>query len=674
MSPPERLPNGDAAAVDPGEIHVALCAGPRRWQTPPVRALLLLSASLCACPQWLPPRGGDDDDSATGVSPDDDDTSNDDDATANDDDATANDDDATPACPDPLPAELITVDDACRVDVAITQDPTLEIVWQVSSFVDEPCFTEVMMTPLVLPLTDDDGDGVASAGDERAVLFSTFCGSDYSGAGVIRALSGDGTTTLWSQTDAAWRVQPDAALAAGDLDGDGWPEIVAVNSSHHLMALDRFGVGLWQASEPVPPGGERGGAFLADLDGDGNVEILFGNQIYDAAGTLMATGAHGRGSNNARPEFPTSFAVDADLDGVQEVVVGNALYDAAGGAIWFNGQPDGFPAVGNFDGDPEAEFVVVFSNQVRLQDTDGTVIAGPVTLPGSGSGGPPTVADFDGDGAPEIGVANLAYYAVLDTDLSLLWSNPTQDLSSSITGSSAFDFDGDGDSEVVYSDEIDVWVWDGATGDVIFQGDGHASGTHLEYPVVAQVIDDGPPQIVVGSNNLSGAGWTGITLLSDVGRAWVSTRGVWNQHAFMPTYINDDLSVPAAPQMPWLVGQGFRQNEVTTLPGVAAPDLSLELDSWCDLGLPDELLLRVRPVNDGVAAGPFDVLVEREIDGVVLGLQSMPGLGSGSIGASLEFALDPALVTSTLIVTIDPAVVVEECDETNNELILGDGP
>ena len=651
---------------------MGLCVPCRPWQTPAVSVLFLVFFAA-GCQQWLPPRG-DDDDSSSPVFPDDDDD-DDDDVTGDDDDATGDDDDATaPACPDPLPADLITVDDTCRVDVAIAQDPTLEIVWQVSSFVDEPCFTEVMMTPLVVPLTDDDGDGVASAGDERAVLFSTFCGTDYSGAGVIRAVSGDGVTTLWSQTDAAWRVQPDAALAAGDINDDGWPEIIAVNSSHHLMALDRFGNGLWLAAEPVPSGGERGGAFLADLGGDGSVEILFGNQIYDAAGTLLATGAHGRGSNNARPEFPTAFAVDVDLDGVQEVVVGNALYDATGGALWFNGQPDGFPAVGNFDSDPEAEIVVVFSNQVRLQDTDGTVIAGPVTLPGSGSGGPPTVADFDGDGAPEIGVANLAYYAMLDTDLTLLWSNPTQDLSSSITGSSAFDFDGDGDSEVVYSDEIDVWVWDGATGDVIFQGDGHASGTHLEYPVVAQVIDDGPPQIVVGSNNLSGAGWTGITLLSDVGRAWVGTRGVWNQHAFMPTHINDDLSIPSAPQMPWQAGQGFRQNEVTTLPGLAAPDLSLELDGFCDGYCPDELLLRVRPVNDGVSAGPFDVLVERVSDGVVLGLQTMPGLGSGSIAASLEFELDPALATEQLIVTIDPAAVVEECDEVNNELVLTPPP
>ena len=625
--------------------------------------MLLTLLLLTACNQRLP--GLDDDDSA-GVSPDDDDRVNDDDA-ADDDVA---DDDDTPSCPDPATGGDILLDDTCRVDLEITVDPALEIVWQVTDFVDEPCFREVMMTPLVVPLTDDDGDGRVGPADERAVVFSTFCGSDYSGAGVIRALRADGSDTLWSQTDPAWRVQPDAALAAADIDGDGFPEIIAVNSAHRLMALDHEGNGLWLSAASVPSGAERGGAFITDLEGDGVLEILFGAQIYDVAGNLLATGAHGHGSNASRPQFPTSFAADLDLDGVQEIVVGNAAYDGAGNALWFNGEPDGFPAVGNFDSDPEGEVAVVFSNQVRIQDSDGTLIAGPVTLPGSGSGGPPTVADFDGDGEPEIGVANLAFYAMLDTDLSLLWSNPTTDASSSITGSSAFDFDADGASEVVYSDEHDVWVWSGATGDLIYRGDGHASGTHLEYPVVAQVIDDGPPQIVVGSNNLSSAGWNGITLLSDSGRAWVNTRSVWNQHAFMPTHINDDLTVPPTPAMPWAVGQGFRQNEVTTVPGVPAPDLQVELDFVCDLACPASLSVWVQVANEGATATGFDVQVARVSDGLVLDSFAVLGAVEASLGGSRELVLDPSLLDGEVVVTVDPLGAVTECREGNNQLVL----
>ena len=632
----------------------------------PSALLPLAFALLLGCYDWTPAGGrlGSDDDDSTAA--DDDDATDDDDSADDDDDAVAD------PCTDPVDAEPLIYDEECRVDLEITADPALQIVWQVSEFDPEPCFKEVMMTPLVLPLTDDDGDGAPSAGDDRAVVFNTFCGSDYSGAGRIRALRGDGSEELWVATDPTYYVQPDSQLAAGDIDGDGWPEIVGVSSSHQLMALDRFGAGLWVASNTVPSGAERGGAFLADLDGDGTVEILYGNQIYDAAGNLLATGGHGTGSNNARPEFPTSFAVDADLDGDQEVITGNAAYDITGAALWANGQPDGFPAAGNFDADPEAEFAIVSNNTVRIQDTDGSVIAGPVSLPGSGSGGPPTVADFDGDGAPEIGVANLAFYAMLDTDLSLMWSNPTQDLSSSITGSSAFDFDADGASEVVYADELDVWVWEGGTGALIYQGTGHASGTHLEYPVVAQVIDEGPPQIVVGSNNLSYPGWNGITLLSDVGRAWVPTRGVWNQHAFMPTHIGDDLSIPGNPDMPWTVGQGFRQNEIATVPGQPAPDLQLELHAICEELCPDQLRLLVRPANPGAASDGFTVQVARADDGTVLATGvSLFGLPMATSAAPMELLVDAlAAAGSDLVVTIDMADEVLECHEDNNVLLV----
>jgi len=605
---------------------------------------------------------GDDDSGDDDVG--DDDVGDDD---VGDDDVGDDDSASSDPCSDSPAAESIAIDDECRVDYAISQDPNLDIIWQVSSFAESPCHREVMMTPLVVPLTDSDGDGLVGPDDERAVVFTTFCGNDYHQDGMVRAVAGNGAAMLWSATESAYRVQPDAALAAGDIDGDGWPEIVGVHEDGRLLAFDHEGNGIWQSASNVPDGGERGAPFLADLDGDGSIEILFGNQIYDAQGVLVGEGAHGRGANASRQDFPTSFAADIDLNGTQEVVVGNALYTREGNSLWFNGEPDGFPAVGNFDSDPEAEIVVVFTGQVRLQDTDGTVIAGPVTLPGTGSGGPPTVADFDGDGLPEIGVASLAFYTMFDSDLSVLWSNPTVDLSSSITGSSAFDFDADGSSEVVYADEHDVWVWHGATGDLVFQGSGHASGTHLEYPVVAQVTGDGAPEIVVASNHLIDPGWNGITVLADSGRTWMPTRSVWNQHAFMPTHVGDDLSIPANPTMPWQLGQGFRQNEVTTTPGVAAADLSLELHARCPDGSGE--LLRLRAANSGsVAAGPFDVVVHDAVSGNLLATKSLTGLSAGTLGSPFDIELGSLAIGATVFATVDLDGDVVECNNDNNAI------
>jgi hypothetical protein len=586
-----------------------------------------------------------------------------------DDSAAGDDDDSEGPCGDAPGAEALPLDSECRVDLVLDEETDLQILWQFSEFPTDPCSREVMMTPLVVPLTDDDGDGQPSAGDQRAIIFNTFCGADYSNDGRLRALKGDGSGLLWSVLDEGWATQPDSALAAGDIDGDGWPEIVAVHEDGYLMAFDRFGVGLWKSVTPVPSLGERGGAFLADMEGDGSVEIIFGNQIYNSMGVLQGAGLYGRGSNSGRPEFPTSFAVDANLDGVQEVVVGNALYDPYGAAIWHNNLPDGFVAVGNFDSDPEAEFVVVSSNTIRIQDTDGTLLYGPVSLPGTGSGGPPTVADFDGDGSPEIGVANLSFYSMFDGDLTVLWSNPTIDESSSITGSSAFDFDADGASEVVYADEHDVWVWEGATGAVLHRGTGHASGTHLEYPVVAQVLGSGPPQIVVPSNNLIGEGWNGITLLVDSGRAWATTGSVWNQHAFMSTHIGEDMSVPASPAMPWNIGQGFRQNAVVTVPGQAAPDLFLEPHAWCP-GV-TETILRLRPANQGYTSGPFSISLSRPGESSPFRTVILEdGLPEATRGAVLDVALGSAEAELPITLRIDSLEDVTECDEDNNELVI----
>jgi len=595
----------------------------------------------------------------------------DDSGVQDDDDSDVQDDDdvAPGPCDDSPEAEEVPLDEECRIPLALEKETNLQILWQFSEFPTDPCSREVMMTPLVLPLTDDDGDGVPSAGDQRAIVFNTFCGADYANDGRLRALKGDGSELLWSVLDEAWATQPDSALAAGDIDGDGWPEIVAVHEDGFLMAFDRFGVGLWKSVTPVPSLGERGGAFLSDMEGDGTVEIIFGNQIYNSEGVLQGAGLYGRGSNSGRPEFPTSFTVDANLDGTQEVVVGNALYDAYGDDLWHNNLPDGFTGVGNFDSDPEAEFVVVSSNTVRIQDTDGSLLHGPVSLPGTGAGGPPTVADFDGDGEPEVGVANLAFYSMMDGDLSVLWSNPTIDESSAITGSSAFDFDADGASEVVYADEHDVWVWEGATGAVLHQGTGHASGTHLEYPVVAQVMGSGPPQIVVPSNELIGPGWNGITLLADSGRTWANTGSIWNQHAFMPTHINDDLSIPANPPMPWNIGQGFRQNEVVTVPGMAVADLMLEPHAWCPGAT--ETKLRVRPLNQGYGCGSFSVSVTRPGDSAPFQTKWVEdGLPQATRGAVLDFILPNEDAVLPLVVTIDSESTVDECEESNNEMTV----
>ena len=127
---------------------------------------------------------------------------------------------------------------------------------------------------------------------------------------------------------------------------------------------------------------------------------------------------------------------------------------------------------------------------VRQQDAAGAVLW-TSALPGEGGGGPPTIADYDGDGAPEVGVAGRNVYAMFDGDGALVWQRPTQDLSSGITGSAVYDFEGDGLADVVYADETNLWVFSGPDGGVKLQFEAHNSNTLLEYPVIADVDNDG---------------------------------------------------------------------------------------------------------------------------------------------------------------------------------------
>ena len=141
--------------------------------------------------------------------------------------------------------------------------------------------------------------------------------------------------------------------------------------------------------------------------------------------------------------FASGLAAVADIDGdgSLDVVAGAMAYSASGAVLWRNDAiGDGYTAIADFDADGLPEIVVVRSGVTVLR-ADGSVFWGPRALPGGGEGGAPTVGDFDGDGRPEIGVAGASTYTAFDTDGSVLWSAPTQDGTSRVTGSTVFDLE-----------------------------------------------------------------------------------------------------------------------------------------------------------------------------------------------------------------------------------------
>lgn len=498
-------------------------------------------------------------------------------------------------------------------------EPTVTVAWnEPQSTVSDSTAgvsNQVMMTPSVIDLNEDD---------TPEIIFSTFTGGSYNGRGVLRAIDGKTHEPLFDLTAPEKLVSAAASLTVGDIDADGRVEIVAAawsaqDGQREIIAFDDYTTDwavLWKTDHNLSV--SSGGVALADLDADGQVEAYGSNWVLDArTGELRcrADEVTGGGIN--------AIAADLDADGKMEVITNGGAFkflpqDGQCPKLWTYASGSGEAAVGDFgtftgaqsdfgtlDGIPEVVTVnTAAGDQVQLHNGQTGETIWTATVPTTGAetpyteaqctrksgAGAPTIADFDGDGAPEVGAAGACFYAVFETNGTLKWKNATRDFSSRVTGSSVFDFQGDGKAEVVYADECFIRVYDGSgNGDgstnILFERP-HTSGTLRELPVIADVNNNFHANIVVISNDYGGAQGTrcanewpafgdasnaehGILVLEDVEDRWVSTRPVWNQHAYHVTNVCDGRRGSACPG---------RVNTVGAIP-------LGELDNWTQPGL-----------------------------------------------------------------------------------------
>jgi len=529
-----------------------------------------------------------------------------------------------PGMPEPAPGEPLTCLAECQYKPAGSMfSPELKYAW--GGQLVAPFSTDVMMSPIVIELDDDDCDGKVTAKDIPEIVFTTFTSGQYGGAGVTHAISivGGQVVEKWS----AAGIHPTKQLAAGNIDGAPGNEVVgcAEGVDAGVRALRGDGTPLW-SSMPMR-------CFMptvADLDGDGKVEVIVEGGILDGATGVM------KASFSA--QLASSFVVsDIDGDGKLDVVTGSQGYHADGSLFVDTGTANvsdfyatqdwksPWPAVADLDGDKKPEVVVVdnlnhalvvwrvdpaapggFSIVRPALDING--VLSPSLCPSNSwgfthGGGPPTIADFNGDGTPDVAMAGGVGYAVLDGKKlmnpavpgveTFLWIKQTSDCSSASTGSTVFDFDGDGKAEVVYSDQTRLRVYEGPTGNVLWERC-NTTATLIENPVVADVDNDGHADIVAvsnayGQNNPSlqcddgvGIAQAGVRIFGDGAGRWVRTRRVWNEHAYHITNVEEDGTIPAAeaPNFATAGLNNFRQNKQ---PGseFAAPDAVVSVGPLC---------------------------------------------------------------------------------------------
>ncbi len=593
---------------------------------------------------------------------------------------------------------------ACRTTPAILpfEDPVLEHSWPDGVVVHTDALN-VCMTPLVVDL---DPDGTTVEPEIAFVSYPTIRRDEPPGIlRIWRPKTHDTISYPATETEQGV-LEATGHLAAGDLDGDGVPELVGIGSYSATYAFRADGTMMW--ASPYPLAEERGprlqpsiggGPALADLDGDGTVEVVVGRTVLEGlTGERRFTGPPdaGRGHNNTFLG-PLSCVADLDGDGVQEVIAGKTAYRANGDIYWTTDHPDGFCAVAEVIAtSPGPEVVLVSSGYIRVLDGHTGLELWVRDLVGrvrDSIGGAPTVADFDGDGRPEFGVAHATAYGVYDMDClaagpdcvgpGLRWEAATSDDSSAGTGSSVFDFNGDGAAEVVYNDQQYFRVYDGSSGRELFRR-ASSSRTRTENPVIADVDNDGDAEIVFGSNNeafFTMRWWTdaGVFIWGDARGAWVGARRIWNEHAYHVTNVEENGTIPRHEVPSWTVLNAYRQNLREGSDVLVTPDL------WGGRGTytcssSGDIMLRVNVQNRGL---------ERMGDGVVVSFwRGAPASGGVRIGQAVtttrlepggsevvEFTAPWMLPVEDYYAKLDDPEApvggaVAECREDNNEVLF----
>ena len=581
-----------------------------------------------------------------------------------------------PECPagvEPTEGEDIDCLPQCEVIPETSFEPVLKYHWDLGNS---------MMAPIVIQLDDDNCDAIVDERDIPEIVFSTFLGSDYNNNGTLHAISiVDGQVVdKWSVNPATDQIQPGRSIAAGNIDGNPGNEIVTCTNTNRVRAFNADGSELWVSEY-------AGGCFMpsiADIDQDGAVEIIEQGAIIDGAtGMTEAT-------------FAAQFSVvtsDVDGDGQLEVVGPRFVFDANGNQIADVGITGEHAAAADFDGDGAAEIAVIDTTTHTLYlwrvdpaaPNGAAIIRQDININGAlgacnggTGGGPPTIADFNGDGTPDVGVAAGVGYAVFDGAAlmnpavanaeTLLWITPAQDCSSRRTGSSVFDFDGNGSAEVVYGDEQYLRIYDGATGSVVLQ-ECNTTGTLEEYPLVADVDNDGHADIVVISNDYhgivcpdDGSQQRGLRVFGD--DQWVRTRPVWNQHAYHVTNVEEDGTIPTVETANWTVEglNNFRQN-VQPEGEFAAPDLVATVIGICT---PTEFGVIARVRNLGRAAVP---------QGVPIGFyEGDPSAGGTPLGSALTTKiLYPAEAEDVTLLLPDASAALM-AGEAEVWVVVDDGP
>ena len=458
-----------------------------------------------------------------------------------------------------------------------------EVQWTFDEDIQLSSYT----TPLVANLTDDNGDGEVDLCDIPDVVISAIPKKNAQITDRRLYVIDGATGQLHYKTEmGVGRGTP----AIGDMDGDGEPEIVTVRCT----GPDQFDnsscdgeIGIFDGrtgeakfiGDAAPSQSYGCHIALGDVDNDGDVEILCRSALFDHEGKFI----NDRYLEGGVTLYAYNAPAMADLDGDSdlEIVVGNAAWHHDGTMYYTAPIFGGFPQIANLDDDPEPEVLVTNLDGINVLEHDGSIKYGsqrPTGVPSEALnwGRPAAIHDFDGDEQAEYALSSQSYYTVYEADASILWSADVLD-ASGIAAGTAFDFLGDATAEAMYADETRMFVFD-EDGSIVLETTRN-SGTIVEYPVVADVDDDGSAEIVVVSEG--DEDWEQlpkdqrtpvVQVIKEVDDRWIQARRIWNQHTYHVTNVREDGTIPQFEQPSWHGLNTFRTQAQIEGGGICQPE------------------------------------------------------------------------------------------------------
>jgi hypothetical protein len=347
---------------------------------------------------------------------------------------------------------------------------------------------------------------------------------------------GDGTFVA-PQTFATGIGSPVAA-SLWDVNHDSYLDVVIVDGSTTQAAyLSGDGNGGFRAVQITSFPGTTSIAVLADLDADGNLDLVTNDTLYpgDGYGGFLSGIVFSRSDGqNAGATSSDSVGVgDLNGDGLLDVVTANGLQNTVsvylnqggrsliqqGASLWSGNDPVAV-AIGdvNSDGDPDVivtsaaeSDVVVFigqGNGLLLSATPGFATGGSPTTR-------PTLADFNGDGDLDFVISDNQSSLVLAlgngdgtfqdaTVTDIVVSAGSSNIGGAISIATA-DFDGDGFPDFVVgqssaSPGLGLVVFLTQAGGTLSKGVAYAADDPLSYVAVGKFIPGGNIDIVASNS------------------------------------------------------------------------------------------------------------------------------------------------------------------------------